>query len=49
MIVKVYSHLVDELKTKQAFQIPELQFPTKTTTKTVDETVDIKEKGISAH
>ena len=43
MIVKIYSHLVEELKTKRAFQVPELQFPTKT----VDEIVDIKEQGVS--
>jgi len=38
-IVKVYSHLVDKLRTKQAFRIPQLlTFPTEKKEKTVDET-----------
>lgn len=41
MIVKVYTHLVEELKTKQAFQVPEIQF----SVGMVDETVDETEKG----
>jgi len=40
MIIKVYSHMVEELKTKQAFQVPSLQFQDET----VDQTVDIQIK-----
>lgn len=57
MILKVYAHLVEEMKSKQAFEIPRITFPTelKTTRKqakksrTVEKTVERKRNGVTLH
>ena len=49
MIIKVYAHLAEELKTKQAYEIPDIHFPTHAQNQTVDQTVDETKKGINQY
>jgi integrase len=42
MIIKVYSHLMEEMKKKQAFEIPKIVFPNLEKSPTVEKTVDQK-------
>jgi len=55
MILKVYTHLVEEMKSKQAFEIPKITFPTepKTARKqvqksgTLEKAVESTRKGVT--